>query len=259
MIPAVFPVIIKIFVFPAKVISHIKSVYAVAKMAVGAGAIALNVGRLCTLSKEKMKELAIDIVNQVDAANTIASDDSSHMKRLNDLVKNESSVEGIALNYKVYITNELNALSFPDGSIRINSGLMDILDDNELLFIIGHEIGHIIKNHSLKAMRMALINHTIGQSLTMIKYYHIDVLASLFMNIGNEFINAKYSQRNEIVADKYGYMFLKRKGDNIDAALSALRKLPEIDEDNISAQFLTHPKLQKRIEKIESMIKNEIK
>lgn len=37
-----------------------------------------------------------------------------------------------------------------DGTIRVNSGLMDVMNDGELRFILGHEMGHVVERHIKK-------------------------------------------------------------------------------------------------------------
>jgi len=66
-------------------------------------------------------------------------------------------VNGQPLNFKVYQSKEVNAFAMPDGSIRIYSGLMDKMNDNELAFVIGHEIGHVAEGHSKKRFQTALL------------------------------------------------------------------------------------------------------
>ena len=42
--------------------------------------------------------------------------------------------------------------------IVLNSGLIDLCDDDEIMFIIGHECGHIKSNHMLYHMMAQVIN-----------------------------------------------------------------------------------------------------
>ena len=53
------------------------------------------------------------------------------------------------------MTREVNAFACPDGSIRVFAGLMDIMDDDELYFIIGHEIGHVAGGDSADKLKLA--------------------------------------------------------------------------------------------------------
>ena len=47
--------------------------------------------------------------------------------------------------------------------IVLNSGLIDICDDDEIMFIIGHELGHVKSNHMLYHMMAQVINFIIDQ------------------------------------------------------------------------------------------------
>lgn len=47
--------------------------------------------------------------------------------------------------------------------IVINSGLIDLCDDDEIMFVIGHELGHVKSNHMLYHMMAQVINFIIDQ------------------------------------------------------------------------------------------------
>lgn len=42
--------------------------------------------------------------------------------------------------------------------IVLNSGLIDLCDDEEIMFVIGHELGHVKSNHMLYHMMAQVIN-----------------------------------------------------------------------------------------------------
>ena len=42
--------------------------------------------------------------------------------------------------------------------VVINSGLIDLCDENEMLFVLGHELGHIKSNHMLYHMMAQLVD-----------------------------------------------------------------------------------------------------
>jgi len=95
-----------------------------------------------------MVAMAREGVADLDKRNRVASPNSKYSKRLRKLTKGFKSVNGQPLNFKVYQSKEVNAFATPDGSIRVYTGLMDKMSDNELVFVIGHEIGHIVEGHS---------------------------------------------------------------------------------------------------------------
>ncbi|MBZ0112351.1 MAG: M48 family metalloprotease [Thermoanaerobaculia bacterium] len=59
-------------------------------------------------------------------------------------------------NYEVYLieSGELNAFSYPHGSIYINTGLLSrIGSEDQLAALIAHEMHHIDRRHSLRLLR----------------------------------------------------------------------------------------------------------
>jgi len=66
-----------------------------------------------------------------------------------------TTVNGKTANYKVYMTKDVNAWAMANGCIRVYSGLMDLMNDDELRGVIGHEIGHVALGHSKSRMQTA--------------------------------------------------------------------------------------------------------
>ncbi|MBQ9312135.1 MAG: M48 family metallopeptidase [Bacteroidales bacterium] len=65
----------------------------------------------------------------------------------------------------LYITWGYNINACTVGAERpiviLNSGLIDLCDDDEIMFIVGHECGHIKSNHMLYHMMASVINYVI--------------------------------------------------------------------------------------------------
>ena len=52
--------------------------------------------------------------------------------------------------FRILDTEEFNAFAAPNGYIYITKGLLDSIEsDEELAFVISHEMGHIEKKHSV--------------------------------------------------------------------------------------------------------------
>ena len=110
-----------------------------------------------TLTDEQMAAYVKESVDWMDKHNPVLPDDDPYTIRLNKLTEGIKDADGIPLNFKVYHVIDVNAFACPDGSVRVFSSLMDIMDDDELMGIIGHEIGHVLKRHSKNAFKTQLL------------------------------------------------------------------------------------------------------
>ena len=54
------------------------------------------------------------------------------------------------------MAKDVNAFAMANGCIRVYSGLMDMMTDNEVEAVIGHEMGHVALGHVKKGMQVAL-------------------------------------------------------------------------------------------------------
>lgn len=214
-----------------------------------------------TFSDEDAANLSREAVRKMDSVNKVAGPKDGYTLRLNRVFGKHSSENGLKLNYKVYLTKEVNAFATADGSVRVFSGLMDIMDDNQLLAVIGHEIGHVANHDSKDAIKAAyrkaaLINAAASQS---------DKIASLtdsqIGQIGSAFLDNKYSRKQESEADDYSYNFMKRNGYDVNALESAfkiLAKMNEGQESNILTQMMSsHPDSKERAARAEEKAMND--
>ena len=110
-----------------------------------------------TLTDEQMAAYVKESVDWMDEHNPVLPADDPYTIRLNRLVDGITDADGIPLNFKVYNVIDVNAFACPDGSVRVFSSLMDIMNDDELLGVIGHEIGHVVKRHSKNAFKTQLL------------------------------------------------------------------------------------------------------
>ncbi|KFF09632.1 M48 family metalloprotease [Flavobacterium hydatis] len=183
-----------------------------------------------TFSDADAAALSKEAVAEMDAKNQIAPATDGYAIRLNRLFGKHTAGEGYTLNYKVYMLKEVNAFATADGSVRVYSGLMDIMDDNELLAVIGHEIGHVANHDSRDAMKAAykkeaLIDAAASQSAK------ISALTDTqLVKIGNAMIDSKHSRTQESEADLFSYNFMKKNGYNVNAEESAFRILAKMSE-----------------------------
>ena len=114
-----------------------------------------KVAKAVTLSDADIYNLCHESVEWMDKHNEVAKDNSEYAKRLARLTKGFKEVNGMPLNFKVYLVTDINAFASGDGSVRVFSSLMDIMDDDELMGVIGHELGHVANTDVKDAMKQA--------------------------------------------------------------------------------------------------------
>ncbi|TDW47240.1 putative metalloprotease [Flavobacterium sp. 270] len=203
-----------------------------------------------TLSNADAAALSKEAVRKLDSSNVVAGPNDGYTLRLNRVFGKHTSGEGFTLNFKVYKLKEVNAFATADGSVRVYSGLMDIMDDNELLAVIGHEIGHVANNDSRDAMRAAYQKEALIDGVSSQSAKITAVTDSQLGKIGSALIDSKHSRKQESEADLYSYNFLKKNGYNINAEESAFRILAKMSEGTessfIDQMMSSHPDSKKR-------------
>lgn len=203
-----------------------------------------------TINDADIQALGVQSQQQLDQQNTVADANNSYTKRLDNITRNLRSYNGKALDYKVYLNPEVNAFALPNGSIRVYSGLMDKMTDPELLFVIGHEIGHVMNGHSKSQARTDLLTLAARKAGAASGN---TIIASLSANeigtLAHNLVNAQYSQSHELESDSYGLKILQENNYDKSHAVSALRKLGS----GGGGFFSSHPDSARRADRIEKM------
>ena len=218
----------------------------------------LKTGEALTLTDEELAETVREAVEVMDKEHTICAANSKYTKRLSALTANMVDANGIELNFKVYKTTELNAFACPDGSVRVYSALMDLLSDDELLGVLGHEIGHVALRHSKRAWKWALLRSAASEAIGAVSETWANLSESMLGSICSTALSAKHSRYHENEADDFGYDFLKECGRNpwaMGKAFIKLKKLSEQENDSRIQRWLqafsSHPDFNSRIERMQ--------
>ncbi len=206
-------------------------------------AFTLSDAQIVAMTKEFMVQS--DAQNQIPAANNAYA---TRLKKLTDPFVNEA---GLNLNFKVYLTKDINAFATADGSVRVYSGLMDIMSDAELAAVIGHEIGHVNNNDVKDAARTAYMAAAATSAVGATGKFMENLSNSQYAQLANSLVSAQYSQKQENQADDYGFAFAVKYGYGPYAMAQALEKLNQAagsaaTTDAVSQLFSSHPDAVKR-------------
>lgn len=203
-----------------------------------------------SLTDAQIVELSARTVAELDAKNSVEPATGPYTKRLAKILAGIDNLNGQPLNFKVYKTNEINAFACGDGSIRVYSGLMDIMSDDEVFAILGHEIGHVANKDSKRAMQNAYLTAA-ARNVAGAAGGTVGTLAnSMLGDIAESYVSAQFSQKQEFNADDYGFQYSVQHGKDPYSMYNSLNKLMSASggskASNLQQMFSTHPDTSER-------------
>lgn len=211
-----------------------------------------DVAKAVTLSDADIASLSREAVAWMDKNNPIAGDDTPYAERLKRLTEGITDANGLPLNFKVYHVTDVNAFACGDGSIRVFSALMDVMDDDELMAIIGHEIGHVVNADVKDAMKNAYLASAARNAISATNGKLAKLTDSQLGDVVQAFGDAQFSQKQEYAADEYGFEFCVRNGYSPYGMANSLQKLVDLYEGGgakasaIRKMFSSHPDSKSR-------------
>ncbi|HSH12614.1 MAG TPA: M48 family metalloprotease [Desulfurivibrionaceae bacterium] len=218
-------------------------------------AITIGVGVLqaTTLDENRVRQTAALAARELDGKSRVAMGDSPYVLRLAKITKGLEGYEGLNLNFKVYLAKEVNAFAMADGTVRVHSGLLDAMPDDQVLAVIGHEIAHVGLKHSYQQMREALLTDVAFKAVGSLGETVGELTASQLGRLGQVAVNARFSQSDELEADAWSVKLLKGQGQDPYAMQRAIETLR--DKFGSGGGFLSsHPANDKRIANIQTAI-----
>ncbi len=193
------------------------------------GRIGKDVVKAETISDADLKAYFDQVAAENDRLNPVAGPKDPYGKRLAALSKGLATHDGMTLDIKAYLVKDVNAFAMGNGTIRVFAGLMDQFSDDEIRYVIGHEMGHVKNGHSKKRMQAALrtraAKNAVGSVGGTVGRLANSELGDLFTKV----VSAQHSQANEREADDYAMAFMKQKGWPGMAAVTALDKLAAME------------------------------
>jgi len=154
------------------------------------------------------------------------------------------------LPYKINVVlspaQEVNAMAMIGGTIIMTQGMMEAVhNENELSFVLGHEIGHFKHRDHLKGVSSGLI----------LSLFSMAIGNSSSASIINQILQMQqmqYSKTQESHADTFGVDMLMCRYHSAVGASDLFSRM--IKEDRWSDFMLTHPNFAKRVGQIEHYI-----
>ncbi|MCE9889966.1 M48 family metallopeptidase [Kluyvera intermedia] len=204
-----------------------------------------------SLSDQQVQALSDQACKDMDSKATIAPAGSDYVKRLNKIAAAlGDNINGQPVNYKVYVAKDVNAFAMANGCIRVYSGLMDLMNDNEVEAVVGHEMGHVALGHVKKGMQVAIGTNALRAAAASAGGIVGSLSQSQLGDLGEKLVNSQFSQRQESEADDYSYDLLRKRGINPTGLATSFEKLAKLEDGRQSSMFDDHPGSQERAQHI---------
>lgn len=182
------------------------------------------------------------------------NDNVAAQKKLQKLTDSLSALKrGKKYNVIIVPGPEINALAAPGGTIYVFAGLLkEIKTENELAFVMAHEIGHFENRDQLRGMGRGLVLLLMSLVLTGSDSGVTKLSGEAIKNA-----QMKLSRDRERAADLFAVDLITKKYGNAAGATDMLGKFGPLDDKypRWLFYFITHPYYKDRIKGIEARIK----
>jgi predicted Zn-dependent protease len=224
------------------------------------GCLAALLVAACAVSQQQEVELGANSAAQVSAQLPLIRDATveNYVTTLGNQLAKVTDDRNLTWHFTVVDSKEVNAFALPGGWIYVNRGLIERATNmSELAGVIGHEIGHVTKRHSVQQMQQAE-GANVGVSLlcTLTKVCESGV-SQAAINVGGSALFAKFSRTDEAEADAEGVKTTIKAGISPNGIPEMFRLLLSERQTNpgaLDAFFASHPLEEDRITATEAQI-----
>jgi predicted Zn-dependent protease len=215
----------------------------------------------CGVSTQQEVEMGQSYVQQINQQLPIVQDPelNRYINVLGDSIARLTSRTDLP-DWHFYIVDskEVNAFAVPGGFVYVNRGLIERTTKmDQLAGVLGHEIGHVVRRHSIKQMQQqqgANIGVTLACVLTSVCNNQAGQAA---IQVGGTALFAKFSRGDEAEADEEGVRNTIRAGispNGIPEMFQILIDERQSNPSSVEGWFATHPLEEDRIAATKALI-----
>jgi predicted Zn-dependent protease len=214
----------------------------------------------CGVSQQQEVQMGQQEAQQVSAQLPMVQDAyiQNYVNTLGQRIASRTSRADLNWQFQVVNSDVVNAFALPGGFVYVNRGVLARADNmSEVAGVLGHEIEHVVRRHSVKQMEQAQgANVGVGILCALTGVCQSGV-AQAAINIGGTAVFAKFSRTDEVQADEGGFNNVIRAGINPRGMLTLFQKLlaeEQSGNSNVAAWFSDHPGTSDRIADIQRML-----
>ena len=220
---------------------------------------------------QKLSELSISEKEERDMGDSVSATVRSefgvvqdaaltkYVSLVGNVLAKASTRPDLKWEFIVLDTDGVNAFAAPGGLVHITKGALGLnKTESELAGVLGHEIAHITKKHTVNSIKRSKGTKIATEEAGGQTKFLVTQLANLaYDNI----VEKGWDRGDEDDADQEGVRLANKVGYNPAGLTSFLQKLMDRNKDYKGSKpnglFATHPDTRDRISKVTKQIKTE--
>jgi len=217
--------------------------------------VVCNVGVYNHLTLERQISIGREVARQVDSHVTFINDPvvAEYVNRVGQNLARNSTAP-VPFTIKVIDSNAVNALSLPDGSLYLNSGLILAADEEaELAGAMAHAIAHVAVCHAGRQWSSSEVATVPSGPIVFGPGGSDDAMGMFGI--------ARFTRGFEGEADYLGIQYMYSAGYDPSALVSFFAKIGGMEKPPwrpgaVASAFVTHPQNPDRVERSEKEIRS---
>ena len=219
----------------------------------GLGAIADQLAiRISPQMEAKIGQRLLSTVPNIATASH--SQQKQYLENLVNSLSKQDSSHSTPLTIHVQKGEYPNAAIIPGGHIIVTNTLLEEAEsENELAFVLAHELGHHVARDPLKGLGRSLVWVTVASALGF-GNGNTDII-----NLTGSLTGLHYSRQQEVAADIYALSAIVSFYGHGGASLDFFERIQGENKNHLgtlSAYFSTHPLTEERIELLHQVAKD---
>lgn len=205
-------------------------------------------------SEEEEIAIGRQIAGNLLGAAPLVTDDGlqKYVNRIGMWVASQSERPDLPWHFGVIQTEDLNAFAAPGGYIFITLGLYRSLQSEaDLAGVLGHEVGHVIRQHHLKILQKSKLLDAGSKALS--QSAGGNEKAQQLIGGGAEIVARGLDKDAEFEADRIGVVLATRAGYDAYGLPSVLQQIGHAakDDNRVALLFKTHPLPEDRLNELD--------
>ena len=221
---------------------------------------ALLLGTACSVSDQREIAIGRSQAEQVDRQLPLIGDSviAGYVQALGERLAARTSRPDLPWRFSVVDSKEVNAFALPGGFIYVNRGLIAHADSmDELAGALGHEIGHVVRRHSVQQIER-VGGAKLGVALLCAVTSACDSRTTrVAIDVGGAAWLAHHSRAAEAEADSEAITNVVRAGispDGVPQLFQVLLETRRSQPNLVTTFFASHPLEEDRIDQAQRII-----